>query len=527
MGNHELLIRNEEEARELAGRLFLMRFPNKQVFFNRGWRLIRDRHHGTQTRADFATVDASDLSVVGAADAMSLEMIQEVAVFFESFMTKFPAARDELIKKVAVVCAKYGREAEYVREITHRIDSALGEKTSESKKQFDYPGFLQSSMPQINIHAPVNIQVGNDNTATLLKEPQDGKSASPAEKDTSETVPSHSPPPKPLTPEELEELKKHPWKDMIIAKSRAMLGVFREMNNVVNSDVAVFINGETGTGKELIAKALHKYGSRNGKIFHSINCGAIAANMAESELFGHKKGAFTDAKEGQVGAFEFANGGTLFLDEIADFEPHNQVKILRVLQEHKVRPMGSNKDIEVDVRIITATHKNLQSLIKAGKFREDLYYRLVKYTLNVLPLRERQEEIPLLAEYLLQKYEEKEKIEVKKQISPAAMDVLVSHRWPGNVRELENVIINASLRAKGSNIIKDAHVLAALGQQDNAKNGSTIDDPRVLAVIDELRKIPQNEFGRFEKACDNCGQVRSTLRRQFKNLSLNHWDYHA
>jgi len=219
-------------------------------------------------------------------------------------------------------------------------------------------------------------------------------------------------------------------------------------NQVARSNATVLITGETGTGKELIARAIHHQSLRKAKLFVKLNCAALAEGVLESELFGHERGAFTDAYHQKRGRFEVADGGTLFLDEIGDISPAIQVKLLRVLQEGEFERVGGEETIRVDVRIIAATNQNLSEAIKEKRFREDLFYRLNVVSLDVPPLRERKEDIPLLARHFLKKYRtSRRQIE---DISQEALDYLVSYDWPGNVRELENAIERAVVLAKDS-----------------------------------------------------------------------------
>ncbi len=219
-------------------------------------------------------------------------------------------------------------------------------------------------------------------------------------------------------------------------------------NQVARSNATVLITGETGTGKELIARAIHHQSLRKAKLFVKLNCAALAEGVLESELFGHERGAFTDAYHQKRGRFEVADGGTLFLDEIGDISPAIQVKLLRVLQEGEFERVGGEETIRVDVRIIAATNQNLSEAIKEKRFREDLFYRLNVVCFDVPPLRERKEDIPLLARHFLKKYRtSRRQIE---DISQEALDYLVSYDWPGNVRELENAIERAVVLTKNS-----------------------------------------------------------------------------
>ena len=229
------------------------------------------------------------------------------------------------------------------------------------------------------------------------------------------------------------------WRSEIITRSPAMEDVLGRARMVADSDASVFIQGDSGTGKELLARAVHKASRRAERPFVAINCGAIPEALLESELFGHKKGAFTGATADHKGLFQAADGGTLFLDEIGDMPLALQVKLLRVLQERQVRPVGATEGIPVDVRIITATHRDLAEEMAEGRFREDLYYRLNVVALELPPLAERSEDIPLLASHFLNQIAEKYGKDAK-GFAPEAMERLVSAPWPGNVRQLFNVV---------------------------------------------------------------------------------------
>jgi len=240
----------------------------------------------------------------------------------------------------------------------------------------------------------------------------------------------------------------------IIGKSSHMQNVFRLIDRVTDFNVPVLIQGESGTGKELAAKAIHYNGPRKSKPFIGQNCSALPDTLLESELFGHIKGAFTGAISDRRGLFEKANQGTLFLDEIGDMSPNMQAKLLRVLQDGEVTPVGSEKVIRVDVRIISATNRNLKNAVGRGEFREDLYYRLNGVTINLPPLRERREDIILLGEHFMKSFAEETGMPPK-ALSKAAKEFFLGFSWPGNVRELENTIKNICVLAKGDEIAMD------------------------------------------------------------------------
>lgn len=248
-----------------------------------------------------------------------------------------------------------------------------------------------------------------------------------------------------------KELKKTYQFQDLIGKSHRMQEVFELIRTVADSNATVLIQGESGTGKELVARAIHQSSPRREGPFITLSCGALAEGLLESELFGYEKGAFTDAKATRKGRIELAEGGTLFLDEIGDISLKTQVDLLRVLQEREFRRVGGADLIKVDVRIIAATHRDLKKAIAEGKFREDLYYRLNVITVDMPPLREKKEDIPLLVECFLEKFN----IEAGRRIggiSEEALEALMNHDWPGNVRELENCIEHAVVIAKENTI---------------------------------------------------------------------------
>ena len=247
------------------------------------------------------------------------------------------------------------------------------------------------------------------------------------------------------------EIPKSDGRVKMIGISRALQEVFKLVGRVARSDAPVLIAGESGTGKELVAKAVHEYSPRRQKEMITINCGAIPENLLESELFGHEKGSFTGAIARRAGRFEQADGGTLFLDEIGDMPLGIQVKLLRVLQDGSFSRVGANETLATDVRIVAATHKNLTEEVAAGRFREDLYYRLNVVEIQIPALRDRLEDIPLLAEYFLQRITRKNGM-ARIRISEEATAILQNHHWPGNVRELENTIARACALAT-SNIL--------------------------------------------------------------------------
>lgn len=243
----------------------------------------------------------------------------------------------------------------------------------------------------------------------------------------------------------------------IIGESPKMKAVYKVVERIAESNVTVLVRGETGTGKELVAAAIHKRSKRKDEPFVKLNCAAITDTLIESELFGHEKGAFTDAKEARKGRFELADGGTLFLDEIGDISASAQVKLLRVLQEREFERVGGSKTIKVNVRLVAATNRNLEEMVKNGTFREDLYYRLNVIPIDLPPLRERGDDIALLVNFFLQKSVSNHKKRVV--ITDEAMDILCQYTWPGNVRELENTVERIVLMGSEDGISADEMLL--------------------------------------------------------------------
>lgn len=287
------------------------------------------------------------------------------------------------------------------------------------------------------------------------------------------------------------DMPKHDGRVKIIGVSRALQEVFKMVGKVARSDAPVLIAGESGTGKELVAKAVHEYSPRRQREMITINCGAIPENLLESELFGHEKGSFTGAIAKRAGRFEQADGGTLFLDEIGDMPLTIQVKLLRVLQDGTFSRVGSNETITSDVRIIAATHKNLAEEVSAGRFREDLYYRLNVVEIRIPPLRERLEDIPLLAEFFLQRITRKNGM-ARIRLSAEAVNALQTHTWPGNVRELENTMARACALASSHILLPGDIPLASAPAKSQAVLQSATDQiinlaPSSADVIDWVR----------------------------------------
>jgi nitrogen regulation protein NR(I) len=267
----------------------------------------------------------------------------------------------------------------------------------------------------------------------------------------------------------------------IIGNSRVMQGIYKEIGRVAATPVTVLIRGATGTGKELIARAIYQHSDRANKPFIAVNCAAIPETLLESELFGHERGAFTDAQVRRIGRFEQAHGGTLFLDEIGDLNANTQAKLLRVLQERCVQRLGGSENIPVDVRVIAATHRGLEAAIKEREFREDLFYRLSVVTISLPALRERAEDIPELVRFFIQRYAKELAVETP-SIHPEAITYLQSQPWPGNVRELENVVRQALLAAKPFGVVLH-HVQQVL---EKAKKPEASTEQTHTVYINEL-----------------------------------------
>ncbi len=287
--------------------------------------------------------------------------------------------------------------------------------------------------------------------------------------------------------------------DQFVGQSDAMKKVFNIIGKLAKVPTPVLIRGESGTGKELVAKAIHYNGPRKDEKFVTINCAAIPENLIESELFGHEKGAFTGANERKIGKFQYADGGTLFLDEIGDISPAMQVKLLRVLQEQQFTPVGSNRVIKVDTRIIAASHRPFEEMIKEGKFREDLFYRLNVLPVYLPPLRNRTSDIPHLVNYYIDYFNNLHGLEIK-GLTPEAKEILQKYSWPGNIRELRNVIEHAFI-IESSDYITPASLPAAVHRSDAKPEVSENEEAMISlkdikdSILDEKR--PDNSEYQF------------------------------
>ena len=309
----------------------------------------------------------------------------------------------------------------------------------------------------------------------------------------------------------------------IIGRSPAMQDLFETIALVAPSEATVLIAGESGTGKELIANAIHHNSPRKDRAFIKVNCAALPETLLESELFGHEKGAFTGALARKQGRFQLAHTGSIFLDEVGEMTPTTQTKILRVLQEREFEPLGSTQTLKVDTRVIAATNKNLLEEIEQGNFREDLYYRLNVVTLEVPSLRERREDISLLADFFLKQYAEKNQRLIK-GFTPKAMDLLIRHDWPGNVRELENVVERAVIMARGD-LISQGELPDAIRSLEGEMEEAEIDlsPGRSLKEVerDMILRTLEDTDGNRTRTAEILGISRRTLQLKLKEYGVN------
>ena len=304
--------------------------------------------------------------------------------------------------------------------------------------------------------------------------------------------------------------------DNIVGKSESMQAIYRLIKQVAETDATVLIQGETGTGKELVAKAIHYNSLRKRKPFISVNCAALTETLLESELFGHERGAFTGAAKQKLGRFELANEGTLFLDEVGDIPLVTQAKLLRVLQEKEFQRVGGTETVHTDIRIISATNKNIKKSIADGTFREELFYRINVMPVTLPPLRERQADIPLLARHFVTKYAS----QIAKSItgfSPAGVEMLLRYPWPGNVRELENVIERAVILCKNENI-DVAHLVDLCQEKENHLLSQAVQQRMTEEQLTRLyaRMILTEQNGNKKETCRVLGMNFRTLQNRLK-----------
>ena len=307
------------------------------------------------------------------------------------------------------------------------------------------------------------------------------------------------------------------WSSDIITRNSAMKEILQQAKMVAATDARVLITGESGTGKELLAQAIHKASDRRSKPFVAINCSAMAENLLESELFGHEKGAFTGATRSHDGLFQSANGGTLMLDEIGDMPMRLQVKLLRVLQENQVRPVGSTAAKHIDVRVISATHRDLKSFMSQDRFREDLYYRLNVVNINLPALDDRREDIPLLVAHFLQQISQ-ESDQERKVYAPEAVEMLVTAEWPGNIRQLYNVV-RQNVALSRSPVISGELVQQSLGE--HAGKLASFTDARDEFTRNYLSQILQITMGNVSQAARLAKRNRTDFYKLLARHDLN------
>jgi transcriptional regulator with GAF, ATPase, and Fis domain len=308
----------------------------------------------------------------------------------------------------------------------------------------------------------------------------------------------------------------------IVGTSAALQGVLSRVLKVAPTDSTVLITGETGTGKELIARAIHKKSQRSQRAFVSVNCAALPLALISSELFGHEKGAFTGATQQRLGRFELASGGTLFLDEVGELPPEIQIALLRVLQEHEFERVGGNRSIKTNVRVIVATNRDLPAAIAAGTFREDLFYRLNVFPIEIPPLRDRREDIPILVQYFIDRYARKEGKNVGR-VSRETVDLFQTYPWPGNIRELQNVIERSVIVSEGESFAVDESWLS----RQPLRTSPTKRQLRQRVAAEETQAIEAalaDSRGRVfgpSGAAAKLGIARSTLESKIKTLKID------
>jgi formate hydrogenlyase transcriptional activator len=319
-----------------------------------------------------------------------------------------------------------------------------------------------------------------------------------------------------------EEVDQASMFEEIVGASEVLKRVLLQVTKVAPTDSTVLISGETGTGKELIARAIHKRSTRAERAFVAVNCAAIPTALIGSELFGHEKGAFTGATQRRLGRFELADGGTLFLDEIEDLPEETQITLLRVLQDRQFERIGGTQSISANVRIIAATNRDLKAAVSAGVFRGDLYYRLNVFPVAVPPLRDRKEDIPLLVEYLIERYATKLGKKIR-HIQQKTLNVFQAYDWPGNIRELQNVVERAVILCDGDTFFVDESWLQSEPPRNN-RNGSgllRLDANREKEIIEAALIESRGRVAGPSGAAAKLGIPRSTLETKIKKLGIN------
>ncbi|MEW6442347.1 MAG: sigma 54-interacting transcriptional regulator [bacterium] len=321
----------------------------------------------------------------------------------------------------------------------------------------------------------------------------------------------------------VENYRNHLFEDMI-GVSSIMKDLFRIIRKCAPCQANILIQGESGTGKELVARAIHRLSRRRGGNLVCVNCAALNEGIHQSELFGHEKGAFTDAKSRRIGYFEAAHGGTLFLDEIGDVSPRTQVVLLRVIEGKEFFRVGGEEPIRVDVRVIAATNQNLQEMVREGRFREDLFFRLNGFSLTIPPLRERKEDVPLLANHFLQKYAEREQ-QSTAGFTPEALDLLSCYHWPGNVRELENEIQRVLIQSDGERLIGSDILSGPVNQVRNLRSydASRQDTLRMRMHQVEaffIKEALKSHYGNRTRAAEHLGISREGLHKKMARYQI-------
>ena len=319
----------------------------------------------------------------------------------------------------------------------------------------------------------------------------------------------------------------------LVGKSDRMRDVYRLLEQAAGLDITVLLGGETGTGKELAARAIHYHSTRKERRFVPVNCGALPPDLVESELFGHARGAFTGAATAKAGLFEEAEGGTIFLDEIGELPLATQVKLNRVLQEREIRRVGDNAAIKVDVRVVAATHRDLKTEVQAGRFREDLFYRLNVFPIRLPPLRERAEDVPLLAAHFLEKHARAMRREIG-EFDPEALRLLASYPWPGNVRELENAVERAVAISSGPSILSRDLPAELAAPASSPSPGPALAAMPYREVVEQAQERVSREYlvalltefhGNVTRAAARAGLERESLHRLLKKHGLRSDDF--
>ena len=324
-----------------------------------------------------------------------------------------------------------------------------------------------------------------------------------------------------------EEIEHSSMFEEIVGSSECLRRVLGQVSKVAPTDSTVLISGETGTGKELIARAIHSRSNRSTRAFIRVNCAAMSPSLIASELFGHERGSFTGAHQRRLGRFESADGGTLFLDEVSEIPPETQVALLRVLQEHEFERVGGNQTVSVDVRVLAATNKDLRAAVADGTFREDLFYRLNVFPIQVPALRDRADDIPLLVEYLVDRYARKAGKRIR-SVSKSTLSLFQGYAWPGNIRELQNVVERAVVLCEGEIFCVDPSWLAPTPTSPISSNPTTQTIPLVADLTEREKAMIENALRQAEGlisgpsgAAAQLGLPRQTLECKIRKLGIN------